>query len=367
MLLTCSNIEKSFDNTRVLSEVNLALEAGEIGVLLGPSGCGKTTLLRIIAGLTVPDNGRIHLKNQDITDQPVHQRGLGMVFQEYALFPHKDVYQNVAFGLRMLNWDKAEIETRVAQVLELVGLAGFGTRPIHELSGGEQQRVALARSLAPAPRLILLDEPLGALDRTLRERLMLELRQILKDAGNVLGRSEGMTAVYVTHDQAEAFAIADMIVVLNNGRIEQTGSPQDVYRQPATPFVARFLGMENIFEGNLISQKPPYIAEIGNWRLEIDPLTINHSQFAIHKSSPFLIRPEAAKLGAETDGKVNVLNGRLTQHSFRGRYNLITVVTDHQPPLTLKFELETAVALPPIGQTITLAIDPKAILPLESR
>jgi ABC-type Fe3+/spermidine/putrescine transport system ATPase subunit len=365
MLLHCTDIEKSFGDQLVLRDVDLALGAGEIGVLLGPSGCGKTTLLRIIAGLTLPDNGRIYLNDQDITHQPVHQRGLGMLFQEYALFPHKNVYQNVAFGLRMLHWEQAEIEERVGQVLELVGLAGFGLRPIHELSGGEQQRVALARSLAPAPRLILLDEPLGALDRALRERLMLDLRQILKNAGGMLGRPEGMTAVYVTHDQAEAFAIADQIAVMNNGRIEQIGSPQAVYRQPATPFVARFLGMENIFEAKLVAQNSP-ILEIGDWRLEIDPLTINHLPLKISHLYPFLIRPEAAELVTNDTEAVNVINGRLLQHSFRGRYQLITVQTSHQPPTTLKFELETAVSLPALGQTIHLAIDPQGILPLES-
>ncbi len=313
MLLTCTDIEKSYGDKQVLRHIDLTLQTGEIGVLLGPSGCGKTTLLRIIAGLTAPDNGRIHLNDQEITNLPVHQRELGMVFQEYALFPHKNVAQNVAFGLRMHHWDKPAIHNRVNQVLELVGLAGFGPRPIHELSGGEQQRVALARSLAPAPRLILLDEPLGALDRALRERLMLELRQILKDAGNVLGRPEGMTAVYVTHDQAEAFAIADKLVVLNNGRIEQVAAPQTIYRQPATPFVARFLGMENIFEAQLISQNPPTL-EIGDWRLEIDPFTIHNSQFTIHNSFPLLIRPEAAKLVAEGVEVKNVVNGRLRQH-----------------------------------------------------
>ncbi|WP_420631872.1 ABC transporter ATP-binding protein [Candidatus Leptofilum sp.] len=348
-----------------MHQVELALQVGEIGVLLGPSGCGKTTLLRIIAGLTVPDNGRIHLNDQDITNQPAHQRGLGMVFQEYALFPHKNVFQNVAFGLLMLNWQPAEIQNRVGQVLELVGLSGFGQRPIHELSGGEQQRVALARSLAPAPRLILLDEPLGALDRALRERLMLDLRQILKDAGNVLGRPEGMTAVYVTHDQAEAFAIADKLVVMNNGRIEQTGSPQTVYRRPATLFVARFLGMENIFEARVIATNPA-VLEIGDWGLETDLLTINHLPLTINHSSFFLIRPEAARLIKPGTKAANILNGRLIQHSFRGRYQLITIETSHQPPLRLKFELETAVTLPPIGQTIQLAIDPGAIVPLES-
>ncbi|WP_420644441.1 ABC transporter ATP-binding protein [Candidatus Leptofilum sp.] len=366
MLLTCTDIAKSYGTKQVLQDIDLSLAAGEIGVLLGPSGCGKTTLLRIIAGLTVPDNGRIHLNDQDITNQPVHQRGLGMVFQEYALFPHKNVFQNVAFGLRMLNWQPAELQNRVGQVLELVGLSGFGQRPIHELSGGEQQRVALARSLAPAPRLILLDEPLGALDRALRERLMLDLRQILKDAGNVLGRPEGMTAVYVTHDQAEAFAIADKLVLLNNGRIEQTGSPQTVYRRPATPFVARFLGMENILEAKLVSQNPPFL-DIGDWTLRLRSghgLEIDLN--AIHNSQFFLIRPEAARLIEPGTEAANIINGRLIQHSFRGRYQLITLTTNHQPPLTLKFELETAVSLPSIGETIQLAIDPGAIVPLES-
>ena len=362
MLLQCANIQKSYGDKLVLHDIDLNLASGEIGVLLGPSGCGKTTLLRIIAGLTVPDNGRIHLHNQDITHTPVHQRGLGMVFQEYALFPHKNVFQNVAFGLRMLDWDKPSLERRVREVLELVGLTGFGERPIHELSGGEQQRIALARSLAPAPRLILLDEPLGALDRALRERLMLDLRRILKDAGSMLGRPEGMTAVYVTHDQAEAFAIADKLVVLNNGRVEQIGAPQTIYRQPATPFVARFLGMTNIFEAKLVSQKPPVLA-IGEWRLEI---AVKNSQHPLHNPQFALIRPEAARLVEDGAEAVNVVNGRLTEHSFRGRYQLITVETSHQPPLKLKFELETAVTLPPVGDKVQLSLEPGAIVPLES-
>ncbi|MCA9924623.1 MAG: ABC transporter ATP-binding protein, partial [Anaerolineales bacterium] len=247
-LLTLKNIEKSFDGEPVLRGVSLELKAGEIVVLLGPSGCGKTTLLRIMAGLEVADNGRLLLNGHDLQQMPVHQRGFGMVFQDYALFPHKNVFENVAFGLRMQNWDAARIQARVDQVLALVGMGGFADRPIYELSGGEQQRVALARSLAPAPRLILLDEPLGALDRALRERLMLDLRRILKEAGGMTGRPEGITAVYVTHDQAEAFAIADRVLVMNQGKVEQAGTPTTLYRYPRTPFVARFLGMENLID-----------------------------------------------------------------------------------------------------------------------
>ena len=219
-MLILDGITKQFDDQPVLRGISLEIAVGEVVVLLGPSGCGKTTLLRIIAGLEQPDNGRIYLHDSDLTQIPVHQRGFGMVFQDYALFPHKNVFDNAAFGLKMLGWERPSIDERVQQVLSLVDLAGFDQRPIHELSGGEQQRVALARSLAPAPRLLLLDEPLGALDRALRERLMLDLRAILKQAGGVVGRPEGITAVYVTPDQAEAFAIADRVVVMNNGRVD---------------------------------------------------------------------------------------------------------------------------------------------------
>ncbi|MEJ2749488.1 MAG: ABC transporter ATP-binding protein, partial [Anaerolineae bacterium] len=186
-MLSLESIEKAFDDQPVLRGISLEIAVGEVVVLLGPSGCGKTTLLRIIAGLEQPDNGRILLHNADLTPIPVHERGFGMVFQDYALFPHKNVFDNAAFGLKMLGWERPSITERVRQVLSLVDLAGFEERQIHELSGGEQQRVALARSLAPAPRLLLLDEPLGALDRALRERLMLDLRAILKQAGGVVG------------------------------------------------------------------------------------------------------------------------------------------------------------------------------------
>jgi ABC-type Fe3+/spermidine/putrescine transport system ATPase subunit len=241
----------------------------------------------------------------------------------------------------------------VAQVLALVGLAGFDGRSIHDLSGGEQQRVALARSLAPAPRLLLLDEPLGALDRALRERLMLDLRRILKEAGGAVGRPEGITAVYVTHDQAEAFAIADRVVVMDQGRIEQTGPPAALYRQPRTPVVARFLGMENIFSATAVSRQPPIVATaLGE--LELAAPLPDRSHF------PILIRPEAGEIGA---AGANVVQAAVKEVSFRGRYQIATLLVGEE---TVKLEMETAVALPPPGEKISLSLNPAAIQPLES-
>jgi ABC-type Fe3+/spermidine/putrescine transport system ATPase subunit len=369
MLLNLESIEKAFDGKAVLRRISFSVAAGEIIVLLGPSGCGKTTLLRVIAGLEVPDNGRVLLQDRDLSGVPVHQRRFGFVFQEYALFPHKDVFQNVAFGLRMLKWTPPQIEARVQQVLDLVGLSGFEKRPIHDLSGGEQQRVALARSLAPAPRLILLDEPLGSLDRALRERLMLELRHILKQAGDMMGQPEGMTAVYVTHDQAEAFAIADRVVVMNNGRVEQIGSPTGLYRHPATPFVARFLGMENILAGEVVAHNPLVVrTSWGDLVVEIDhqPPQVASTLLPGHQVT-LLVRPEAAQLvPSETDGR-NIISGCMGTVSFRGRYQMATIsMPDSDRSSTLKLEFETAVSLPTRNDLVRLRLDPGSMVLLES-
>ena len=240
-LLQVSHIHKSFDGAPLLRDVSFDVAPSEIVCLLGPSGCGKTTLLNIIAGLEQAESGQVLVEGQDISGVPVHRRGFGLMFQDLALFPHKNVRDNVAFGLRMAGLAPQAIDARVSEVLELVGLAGFEQRDVNQLSGGEQQRVALARSLAPRPRLLMLDEPLSSLDRTLRERLMNELRDILTRVGQ--------TAIYVTHDQQEAFALADRVVILNAGRVAQIGTPQEVYRAPADAFVARFLGLTNLIRG----------------------------------------------------------------------------------------------------------------------
>ena len=226
------------DGTRALEPLTLDIHAGETVVLLGPSGCGKTTTLRIIAGLESPDEGgRVLFDADDVTSQPIEQRGVGMVFQSYALFPNMTVAENVGYGLRVRKTARDAKDQRVAEMLELVDLAKLGNRRVDQLSGGQKQRVALARALAIQPRVLLLDEPLTALDAKLREQLRVEIDRLL--------RTLGITAVYVTHDQAEAMALGDRIVVMEKGRIAQAGTPQEVYHHPATAFVADFIGTMN--------------------------------------------------------------------------------------------------------------------------
>src|SRR5512139_30103 len=221
LLLEVLHLSKTFDDKLILDDVSLEITANEIVCLLGPSGCGKTTLLRLITGLETADRGTITFDERDVQAIPVHQRNFGLMFQDFALFPHKNVWHNVIFGLRMQNLPAGQIHQLGHAALDMVGLSGFEKRDVHQLSGGERQRVALARSLAPQPQVLLLDEPLGALDRQLREELMIELRRILKTAQ--------LTSVYVTHDQAEAFAVADRVAVMSAGRIEQMDTPPNIY------------------------------------------------------------------------------------------------------------------------------------------
>jgi len=228
----------------VLKELNLEVSEGEFLSLLGPSGCGKTTLLRIIMGFLMPEKGRIILKGTDITKRPPHKRNFGIVFQSYALFPHMTVFENVAFGLRMRKLPKHEIQERVSQVLELVGLKGFEKRLPRQLSGGQAQRVAVARALAIRPVILLFDEPLSNLDAKLRERMRWELRAMQKNLG--------ITSVYVTHDQIEALSLSDRIAVMNDGRIEQIGKANEIYSTPQTLFVADFMGFTNRIEATVV-------------------------------------------------------------------------------------------------------------------
>ena len=358
VMLAVRGISKAFEGTYVLRDASFDVARGEILCLLGPSGCGKTTLLRVIAGLERPDCGTLRLEGVDLSHKPVHARGLGFMFQEYALFPHKTVYGNVAFGLRMARRSRDEIAQRVKDVLALVGLQGFEGRSVHELSGGEQQRVALARSLAPQPRLLMLDEPLASLDRALRERLMNELRQILK--------AVGVTALYVTHDQSEAFALGDRVAVMRAGHIEQIGPPEDVYRQPANVFVARFLGMQNLMPGEVTDAAAGRVRTALGKLTSLDELRMKPSQQEGAKVT-VLLRPEAARLvGAqEKAGAVNLLRGEVMTRSFRGAY--YRLVVRHASGIKLAFELEGSEdVVPDAGQAVTLSLQPQAIRLLEA-
>lgn len=358
-MLSIRAIAKSFGATRVLDGVSIDAARGEIVCLLGPSGCGKTTLLRIVAGLEQADDGQVLLDGRDLAGTPVHQRGFGFMFQDYALFPHRNVYDNVAFGLRMGGLDKAAIQRRVLEMLDLVGLVGYEQRRVHELSGGQQQRVALARSLAPQPALLLLDEPLGSLDRTLREDLMGELRRILKQAPAGSADARGVTSLYVTHDQNEAFAIGDRVVVMNAGRIEQAGPPLTVYRRPATPFVARFLGMHNLLPGQVAALVPePLVATpLGLLRWAGSQMAVSPGQRVL-----VVVRPDAASLAAPlARHDTNLVQGPLLDVSFRG--SQVKVALGYAADARLVFELPGAAAdaLPAPGQPLRLALDPEGI------
>src|SRR5215204_6227493 len=251
--LSLNAISRTFGTTRAVADVSLDVNQGEFFGLLGPSGCGKTTTLRMIAGLEKPDSGSILFENQDITDLPAERRGFGMVFQNYALFPHLNVFENVAFGLRARHAAKEEMNQRVQSALELVQLPGYEKRAIDELSGGQQQRVAIARAIAIEPALLLFDEPLSNLDVTLREETRGELRELVTRLG--------LTAVYVTHDQEEAFALCDRISVMVGGRILQTGKPRDLYEHPAQLSVGKFLGRNNLIRVIRLSSSRAALSE----------------------------------------------------------------------------------------------------------
>ncbi len=357
-LLQVSHLAKSFDGKLILNDVSFGLDASEIVCLLGPSGCGKTTLLRIIAGLETADSGAMTFQGRDMRDVPVHQRHFGLMFQDFALFPHKDVWDNVVFGLRMQNLPADQIQRLGRAALDAAGLSGFEKRNVHQLSGGERQRVALARSLAPQPRLLMLDEPLGALDRQLREELMVEVRRILKAAH--------LTSIYVTHDQAEAFAVADRVAVMTVGRIEQIDTPQRLYAQPATEFVARFLGMPNLVAGTVLSWAAG--VAVVNTPLGLLHVT-NDRRLQPEQAVTLLIRSEDAALepnafaGSSDEWfaatpPANVLPGTLHEVSFRGRYRRVII---RENEIDLVFEFEALAPLPPLGQQVRVFLSADAI------
>ena len=247
-MLKVIGLEKQYEGKPLLCGVSFTLATDETVCLLGRSGGGKSTILRIIAGLEQAEGGQVIWDGRDLTHIPPHRRGFGFMFQDYALFPHLNVFENVAFGLRIQKFSSEELRERVSEVLEMVGMASFSERSVIDLSGGEKQRIAFARAIAPRPKMIMLDEPMGALDRTLRDQLLNDLKQLL-DVTDI-------PVIYVTHDQEEAFAVADRIMILNNGKIVQSGTPQEVYSFPKNIWIASFLGLHNQLDGKVVSLDP---------------------------------------------------------------------------------------------------------------
>jgi len=320
--LVTDKVVKRFDDALAVDEVSLSIAQGEIFALLGSSGCGKSTLLRMLAGFEQPTSGRILLGGQDLAGLPPYVRPINMMFQSYALFPHLDVWENVAFGLKREGLPKDEISRRVGEMLDLVQLAELSRRKPHQLSGGQQQRVALARSLAKRPKLLLLDEPLGALDRKLREKTQFELVNIIERVG--------VTCVMVTHDQEEAMTMAHRLAVMSKGRVLQLGSPEEIYKHPVNRFVADFIGSVNLFEGTLR-------AERGDGDGRASRVTLDTAMGVIHapqgaQASPgqplaVAVRPEKIEIAKRAPPGVvdNVFTGRVCEIAYLGSYNTFIV------------------------------------------
>jgi putative spermidine/putrescine transport system ATP-binding protein len=308
--LVLDKLTKHFGEHVAVENVSLAVEQGEFLALLGPSGCGKTTTLQMIAGFVTPSAGSIMLEGQDLLSVKPAKRGLGIVFQSYALFPHMTAAENIAFGLDMRGVDKAERRRRVSEALDLVGLGAFADRYPRRMSGGQQQRVALARALVIRPRILLLDEPLSNLDAKLREEMQIELRQIQREVGT--------TTILVTHDQAEAMALSDRLAVMNKGRIEQVAAPHEAYERPATPFVASFLGKTNVLEAAVEETGGVPCAALGQARWPVPPGNARRVTLTV--------RPE--KIGfARGDGPR--IAGKVTTRIFQGNHWLYQVETAH--------------------------------------
>jgi thiamine transport system ATP-binding protein len=339
MLLSLDAATVRLGGRAVLDEVGLEVAEHEVVCVLGPSGSGKSTLLRAVAGLQPLSAGRVLLDGRDQAGVPAHKRGVGLMFQDHQLFPQRDVGANVAFGLRMHGVAKDERDARVARLLELVGLPGAARRAVASLSGGEQQRVALARALAPRPRLLMLDEPLGQLDRSLRERLVVELRELF-------GRL-GTTVLAVTHDQGEAFALADRVVVMRDGRIAQSGTPLEVWQRPADAFVARFLGFDNVVEATVAGT-----AADSPW-----------GKLPVPDGSPqgarsLLVRPAGVRLVAADTG----LRCTVTARTFRGTHVAVRLRPADAPRLEAACALRDA---PEVGQTVGVEFDAAEIVVLD--
>ena len=317
-----TSVTKQFGNTVAVDDVSLQVEGGEFFSLLGPSGCGKTTTLRIIGGFVYPTAGEVHINSELMAETPPYRRPVNTVFQNYALFPHKTVAQNIAFGLQMKKASKAEISDAVESSLDLIQLPGYGDRKPDELSGGERQRVALARALINEPTILLLDEPLSALDLKLRKQMQLELK--------ALQRKVGITFVYVTHDQGEALALSDRIAVMNEGKILQVGTPSEIYDSPQNRFVADFIGTSNFLEGTLTNENEITLTTEPPLKI----ICLPNSEVPPKTPVTIAIRPERFNLRTTPDPDIpNFLRGVIQDESYLGTTLQYTVQTDYPTPL----------------------------------
>ncbi|WP_129844191.1 ABC transporter ATP-binding protein [Streptomyces sp. RFCAC02] len=341
-LLELAGLTVSYGDRTALHGVDLTVADHETVCVLGPSGSGKSTLLRAVAGLVPAADGAVRLAGQEQAGVPAHRREVGLMFQDHQLFPQRDVGGNIAFGLRMRRVPRAETARRVAELLDLVGLPDAARRPVGALSGGEQQRVALARALAPRPRLLMLDEPLGQLDRDLRDRLVVELRQLFRDLGT--------TVLAVTHDQAEAFALADRVVVMRDGRVAQTGTPVEVWRRPADAFVARFLGFRNV-TGTAVEVRDGTAAT--EWGEVPVPAGTGDGRRRL------LVRPSGVRLTAPADAP---LRATVAARTFRGDHVLLLLDCARGPRLEAACPLRAA---PAEGEAVGVAFDPAEVVALD--
>ena len=335
-LIRLQNLTMEFDGERILDGINLYINDHEFLTLLGPSGCGKSTTLRIIGGFLTPTDGNVLFDGQRINDVPAYKRQINTVFQRYALFPHLDVYDNIAFGLRVAKVPKEEIHERVTKMLEIVSLKGYENRRINNLSGGQQQRVAIARALVNEPKVLLLDEPLGALDLRLRKDMQNELKRIQQ--------ATGITFIYVTHDQEEALSMSDTIVVMDNGRIQQIGKPEDIYNEPKNAFVADFIGESNILDG--VMRDDYKVRFFGKSFKCVD------AGFAPNEPVDVVIRPEDIDIVEPAEGS---LTGTVTSVTFKGlNYDIIVEVKG------FKWLIQTT-DFHPVGAVIGIRLNPEDI------
>ena len=336
VIIDLRNISVSFDGETILDKLNLYIRNGEFITFLGPSGCGKTTTLRVIAGFLTPDEGDVVFDGKIINGVPAHKRQVNTIFQRYALFPHLNVYENIAFGLRVKKMKEKEISETVKEMLNLVNLNGFERRNINSLSGGQQQRVAIARALAVKPRVLLLDEPLGALDLKLRKDMQVELKNIQQRLG--------ITFIYVTHDQEEALSMSDTVVVMDGGVIQQIGTPQDVYNEPKNAFVADFIGESNILDGKMLEDFKCSFSGAQFQCLD--------KGFGIGESVDVVVRPEDVDIVPVEKG---MLSGTVTSITFKGVHFEIIVDIGG-----FKWMIQTT-DYEPVGKKIGLEIEPDAI------